>query len=95
LRPHRLALWIFFPQRVFSFRRDIPERLQRQAGWKEDWEKTLRAAETEGQWTLYGCRYEYDRILEGFRKKYPKIKVTSVLGPGGSSIFKFVKEVKR
>ena len=54
-----------------------------QAGWKEDWEKTLRGAEAEGQLTLYGCCYEYDRILERFKKKYPKIKVTTVLGAGG------------
>jgi iron(III) transport system substrate-binding protein len=54
-----------------------------QAGWKEDWEKTLRGAEAEGQLTLYGCCYEYDRILERFKKQYPKIKVTTVLGAGG------------
>ena len=54
-----------------------------QAAWKEDWEKTLRGAEAEGQLTLYGCCYEYDRILERFKKKYPKIKVTTVLGAGG------------
>ena len=46
-------------------------------------EKTLRGAEAEGQLTLYGCCYEYDRILESFKKKYPKIKVTTVLGAGG------------
>jgi ABC-type glycerol-3-phosphate transport system substrate-binding protein len=51
--------------------------------WKEKWDKTLRAAEAEGQLTLYGCCYEYDRILERFKKKYPKIKVSTVLGPGG------------
>ena len=57
--------------------------VEAQAGWKEDWEKTLRGAEAEGQLTLYGCCYEYDRILESFKKKYPKIKVTTVLGAGG------------
>ena len=29
------------------------------------------------------CCYEYDRILERFKKKYPKIKVANVLGAGG------------
>ena len=57
--------------------------VEAQASWKEDWEKTLRGAEAEGQLTLYGCCYEYDRILESFKKKYPKIKVTTVLGAGG------------
>ncbi len=60
-----------------------PAVLGAQASWKDDWEKTARAAEAEGQLTLYGCCYEYDRILEGFRKKYPKIKVSIVLGAGG------------
>ncbi|HEY2986381.1 MAG TPA: extracellular solute-binding protein [Candidatus Binatia bacterium] len=50
--------------------------------WQKEWEKTLRAAEAEGQFTLYGCCYDYDRILEGFKKKYPKIKVSTVLAPG-------------
>jgi len=61
----------------------FPDILAAQVTWKEQWEKTLRAADAEGQLTLYGCCYEYDRILEGFNKKYPKIKVTTVLGPGG------------
>jgi len=61
----------------------FPDILAAQVTWKEQWEKTLRAADAEGQLTLYGCCYEYDRILEGFNKKYPKIKVTTVLAPGG------------
>jgi ABC-type Fe3+ transport system substrate-binding protein len=40
------------------------------------------AAESEGQVTLYGCCYEYDRVLDGFKKKHPKIKITTVLGSG-------------
>ena len=59
------------------------DSVEAQASWKEDWEKTLRGAEAEGQLTLYGCCYEYDRILEPFKKMYPKIKVATVLGQGG------------
>jgi hypothetical protein len=51
-----------------------PVVLGAQASWKNDWEKTVRAAEAEGRLTLHGCCYEYDRILEGFRKKYQKIR---------------------
>jgi len=68
---------------VLVFVVTFPDILAAQVTWKEQWEKTLRAADAEGQLTLYGCCYEYDRILEGFNKKYPKIKVTTVLGPGG------------
>ena len=53
-----------------------------QSDWKAEWDKIVRSAEAEAQLTLYGCCYEYDRILEGFKKKYPKIKVTTVLGSG-------------
>ena len=53
-----------------------------QSDWKAEWDKIVRNAEAEAQLTLYGCCYEYDRILEGFKKKYPKIKVTTVLGSG-------------
>ena len=53
-----------------------------QSNWKEEWGKTLRGAEGEGQFTIYGCCYEYDRVLEGFKKKHPKIKVTTILGTG-------------
>jgi ABC-type Fe3+ transport system substrate-binding protein len=53
-----------------------------QANWQAEWDKTLQAAESEGQVTLYGCCYDYDRVLEGFKKKYPKIKATTVLGFG-------------
>jgi hypothetical protein len=82
--PRRPALCIVLFLGVFSlFGVIFPQRLRAQAGWKEDWEKALRAAEAEGQLTLYGCCYEYDRILEVFWQKYSKIKVTTVLGSGG------------
>src|SRR6185503_16574512 len=56
----------------------LAETALAQSSWQAEWEKTLRAAETEGQVTLYGCCYEYDRVLDGFRRKHPKIKVATV-----------------
>jgi ABC-type Fe3+ transport system substrate-binding protein len=53
-----------------------------QTNWQAEWDKTLRAAESEGQVTLYGCCYEYDRVLDGFRRKYPKIKAVTVNASG-------------
>jgi len=58
----------------------VPAILSAQSTSKQEWEKTVRAAEAEGQLTLYGCCYEYDRILEPFKKRYPRIKVATVLG---------------
>ena len=75
--------FIGFLSPLFVFVAISADRLWAQLTWKEEWEKTLRAGEIEGQLTLYGCCYEYDRILEAFKKKHPKIKVTTVLGQGG------------
>jgi iron(III) transport system substrate-binding protein len=75
--------FIGFLSALFVFVAISADRLWAQLTWKEEWEKTLRAGEIEGQLTLYGCCYEYDRILEAFKKKHPKIKVTTVLGQGG------------
>jgi len=57
-----------------------------QSSWQAEWEKTLRAAEAEGQFTLYGCCYDYDRVLEVFRKRYPKIKANIVVAVAGNSL---------
>jgi iron(III) transport system substrate-binding protein len=57
-----------------------------QSSWQAEWEKTLRAAEVEGQFTLYGCCYDYDRVLEVFRKRYPKIKANIVVAVAGNSL---------
>ncbi len=53
-----------------------------QSDWQTEWNKALRGAEAEGQLTLYSCCYDYNKVVDGFRKKYPKIKVTAVLGSG-------------
>jgi len=65
------VIGVLFPALVFA-----------QTSWQAEWDKTLRAAESEGQLTLYGCCYEYDRVIEGFKKKYPKIKVATFVGSG-------------
>src|SRR5262245_4964085 len=57
-----------------------------QSSWQAEWEKTLRAAEAEGQFALYGCCYDYDRVLEVFRKRYPNIKPNIVVAIAGNSL---------
>jgi iron(III) transport system substrate-binding protein len=74
---------ICFISALFICVMTVPAILSAQSTSKQEWEKTVRAAEAEGQLTLYGCCYEYDRILEPFKKRYPKIKVVTVLGQGG------------
>lgn len=60
--------------------------------WQKEWDETVRAAEAEGQLALYGCCYDYDRVLEGFKKKFPKIKVMTIVQPGGQLSTKILAE---
>ena len=74
---------VFFICALLIFLMPLVENFAAQSNWKEEWDKMRRIAEAEGQLTLYGCCYEYDRIVEEFKKKHPKINVTTVLGAGG------------
>jgi ABC-type glycerol-3-phosphate transport system substrate-binding protein len=70
----------------------LPASVSAQSNWQTEWQKTLRAAESEGQLTLYGCCYEYERVTEPFKKKYPKIKVTTVISSGGQLASRILAE---
>jgi hypothetical protein len=50
--------------------------------WQAEWEKTVKAAEAEGQVSLYVAGY--GKVIDSgeFQKAYPKIKVVSVTGSG-------------
>lgn len=63
-----------------------------QPNWQAEWDKSVRAAEAEGQVTLYGCCYDYDRVLEGFKQKFPKIRVTTVLAFGNQLATRILAE---
>ena len=63
-----------------------------QSNWQAEWDKTLRAAEAEGQLTLYGCCYNYNRVIEGFKKRHPKIDASTVLGSGNQLAIKILAE---
>ena len=68
------------------------EVVSAQPNWQAEWDKILRMAESEGQVTLYGCCYEYERVLEGFRKKYPKVKAVTVLASGNQLATRLLAE---
>jgi iron(III) transport system substrate-binding protein len=50
--------------------------------WQAEWDKTIKAAEEEGQVSLYIAGYGKVIESEEFQKAYPKIKVMSVTGSG-------------
>ena len=61
-----------------------------QTDWKKEWEKTLAAAKSEGQITVYASTYE--RVLEAFKTEYPEIKVTSIGGRSSDVAARVVAE---
>ncbi len=52
-----------------------------EVGWESEWERTVKAAEQEGQVVIY--KISGDTEWNAFQKKYPKIKV--VLVPGSAA----------
>ena len=51
-----------------------------QADWKKEWERTLDAAKSEGQVTIYISGYE--AMLPDFENEFPDIKIVAVTGRG-------------
>ena len=58
--------------------------------WQADWDKTLKAAEQEGQVTYSGCGSH--EFLGEFQKKYPKIKIESVAASCSEVISRIMAE---
>ena len=51
--------------------------------WKQDWEKTVAAAEKEGEVSIYGQpRAGVGKAILSFKDAYPKIKINFVGGSG-------------
>lgn len=59
-----------------------PSRSEAAESWRAEWDKTVKAAEEEGQVSLYIAGY--GKVIDSgeFQKAYPKIKVVSVTGSG-------------
>lgn len=65
------------------------------ADWKQDWDKTVAAAEKEGEVTIYGqSRAGVGKAILAFKDAYPKIKINFV-GGSGSDLSKKIMAEKR
>jgi iron(III) transport system substrate-binding protein len=63
--------------------------------WKQEWEKTVAAAEKEGEVTIYGQpRAGVGKAILAFTDAYPKIKINFV-GGSGSDLAKKIMAEKR
>ncbi|MGH7770526.1 MAG: hypothetical protein ACREQP_23995, partial [Candidatus Binatia bacterium] len=56
----------------------------------EEWERVVAAAKKEGQVTVYV--YQFEPVLEAFKKTYPQIKVVAVTGTGNQLATRMLAE---
>ena len=71
---------------LFSSSRAEQERAgESRPGWQVEWEKALKAAEAEGEVTVYVVDYPRFTVSQ-FQKAYPKIKLNLVDGPSGPAL---------
>jgi len=60
--------------------------------WGKVWEQTIEAAKKERQVTVYHTRGPFDNVFADFNKRYPGIKIESVVGRGGDLISRIMAE---
>lgn len=77
----RPLVFLFFIVTCVVVGRSLP-RSEAAESWQAEWEKTVKAAEEEGQVSIYIAGY--GKVIDSgeFQKAYPKIKVVSVTGSG-------------
>src|SRR4029434_3777342 len=79
------TLVIFIPQTALAAEVKAP--------WQEEWDKTLKAAEQEGQVVLYSLSEIGDAIANtSFQKKFPRIKISVVTARGGEHVSRLLAE---
>jgi len=79
------TLAIFIPQTAVTVEVKTP--------WQEEWDKTLKAAEQEGQVVLYSLSEIGDAIANtSFQKKFPRIKISVVTARGGEHVSRVMAE---
>jgi len=93
IRKHRWSA-LFCIELILILASEVVLAEEAKAGWKSDWEKTVKMAEEEGRLNLYvfsegPVTFE---TLEAFQKAYPKIKVISVKGRGSQLVLRVMAE---
>ena len=63
------------------------------ASWQDEWDRTVKAAEQEGQVVLYSLSEIGDAIANtSFQKKFSKIKISVVTARGGEHVSRLMAE---
>jgi iron(III) transport system substrate-binding protein len=72
---------------------DAAVRSEPKPSWQEEWDKTVKAAEQEGQVVLYSLSETGDAIANsGFQKKFPKVKISVISARGGEHVSRLMAE---
>src|SRR5262245_9849285 len=91
-RENLIAALLLFSAFVIPIR-DPAVAAEVKASWQEEWEKTVKAAEQEGQVILYSLSEIGDAIANtGFQKKFSKIKISVVAARGGEHVSRVMAE---
>jgi iron(III) transport system substrate-binding protein len=61
------------------------------ADWKDDWEKTVKAAKAEGSVVIYTFP-GHERLFQEFQKKFPDIKLVEVTVRGSERVTRILSE---
>ena len=95
--PNYIAMNMFVGRLVVSFAICLAigvaaDSAESPPAWQAEWERTVKAAEAEGQLTVYISGYS--SVIEAgvFQKAFPKIKVTIVPGTGSQLAPRIVAE---
>ena len=85
------ALMLFSTLAIFILQTALAAEVK--TPWQEEWDKTLKAAEQEGQVVLYSLSEIGDAIANtGFQRKFPKIKISVVTARGGEHVSRLMAE---
>lgn len=91
VKSRALSTVIFFYFLLFTFASTSLASEQTKAGWQAAWEKTVQAAKKEGQVSIYSSD-TFDLLFLEFQKRYPEIKVRSVIGRGADLVQRIMTE---
>ena len=63
------------------------------ASWQDEWDRTVKAAELEGEAVFYSLAEIGDVFVKGgFQKRFPKIKISVVGARGGEHVPRIMAE---
>ena len=85
------AVMVFFTVAIVIFHTAFAGEVR--APWEDEWDRTVKAAEQEGQVVLYSLSEIGDAIANtSFQKKFPKIKISVVTARGGEHVSRLMAE---